>query len=153
MTWTVRDAVPDDAAALVRMRVVMLEALDADVSDLGWVPGAVEHVTEQLGSGAMVAVVAEEGAAVVSGGMARVWRQLPGPGDDGSRAWVFNVATEAGHRRRGIGRDVVTRLVERLDALGVHRVDLTASEDGLGLYESLGFERAPYPLLRRKRRA
>ena len=62
------------------------------------------------------------------------------------------VATEVEHRRQGHARAVVTHLVDRIDALGVARADLTASEEGEGLYRSLGFEHSPAPLLRRWRR-
>jgi ribosomal protein S18 acetylase RimI-like enzyme len=149
MTWTVRDAVPEDAAALGRIRLVMLEALGHRLEDLGWMHAAEEQLREHLAAATMLGAVAETEGRVVSGGLARVWRQLPGPDDDGTRAWLFSVATEVPERRRGIGRAVVTHLVERLDRIGVRRVDLTASEDGVALYESLGFERTTYPLLRR----
>ena len=147
---TVRDATPDDAEALVRIREVMLESFRGDVGT-DWQAEAVDELRAQLRSGSMVGVVAVDDAVVVSGALARVWRQLPGPGDDGSRAWIFSVATEEGHRRRGHARAVVTHLVERLDAAGTARIDLTASEEGEPLYESLGFARSDAPLLRRRR--
>jgi GNAT superfamily N-acetyltransferase len=99
VTTTVRDATPDDAAALVRIRQVMLASFQ------------------------------------------------PGP-DDG--AWIPE-ATEEPYRRRGLAREVVTHLVQRLDADAVPRIDLTASEEGMGLYLSLGFAPSDAPLLRRRR--
>ena len=45
----------------------------------------------------------------------------------------------------------MTRLVQRLDASGLPRIDLTASDDGMGLYLSLGFAPSDAPLLRRRR--
>jgi ribosomal protein S18 acetylase RimI-like enzyme len=148
---TARDATEGDAAALVRIRLVMLDAM-APVTDRSWMPAAERELAAQLRSGAMLGAVSEVEGFVVAGALARVWRQLPGPGaDDGSRGWVFNVATEAAHRSRGHGRAVVEHLVARLDAAGVHRVDLTASADGIGMYRSLGFAPAPVPLLRRVR--
>jgi ribosomal protein S18 acetylase RimI-like enzyme len=153
VTTTVRDADPDDAAALIRIRVVMLEGMGAELDDLTWVPAAVDEVRRQLESGEMLGVVAEDEGSVICGALARVWQQLPGPGDDGTRAWIFSVATEAEHRRRGHARAVVTHLVEHLDARGVARIDLTASAEGEGLYLSLGFAHSPAPLLRRRLRA
>lgn len=150
MTTTVRDAAPDDAEALVRIREVMLGSFLDDVGE-GWQEAAAVELRAQLEAGTMIGALAEVDGAVACGALARVWRQLPGPGDDGSRAWIFSVATEEGHRRRGLGRAVVTHLVERLDALGTSRIDLTASEDGEPLYVSLGFARSDAPLLRRRR--
>lgn len=151
VTTTVRDATPDDASALIRIRVVMLESIGKPVDDLSWVPAAEAELRRQMELGEMIGALAVVEGAVAAGALARVWRQLPGPGDDGSRAWIFSVATEIEHRRQGLGRAVVTHLVDRIDALGVARIDLTASDEGEGLYRSLGFEHSPAPLLRRWR--
>ncbi len=146
----VRDATPDDAAALVRIREVMLATFVEAPTDT-WQADAAEELRRQLEAGTMIGALVEIDGVVASGGLARVWRQLPGPGDDGSRAWIFSVATEEPLRRRGYARAVVTHLVERLDSLGTARIDLTASDDGEPLYLSLGFSRAESPLLRRRR--
>ena len=150
-TKTVRDAEPDDAAALVRIREVMLASFLDDLGDGGWREEATEVLREQLAAGAMIGVLAEVDGAVASGALARVWRQLPGPDDDGRRAWIFSVATEEPFRRLGLARQVVTRLVERLEAAGLPRIDLTASAEGMDLYLSLGFAPSDTPLLRRRR--
>jgi ribosomal protein S18 acetylase RimI-like enzyme len=148
---TARDASLADVADLVRIRLVMLEAM-ATVSDLSWIAAAEQELTDQLREGSMIGAVSEVEGRVVSGGLARVWRQLPGPdGDDGSRGWVFSVATEPEHRSRGHARAVVAHLLRRLDAAGVHRVDLTASDDGVAMYRSMGFAAPAVPLLRRIR--
>ncbi|MFN8167468.1 MAG: GNAT family N-acetyltransferase [Candidatus Nanopelagicales bacterium] len=151
MTTTVRDATPEDAEALVRIRIVMLQSIGKPLGDLAWVPDAVAELRRQLSSGEMVGALATVDGEAASGALARVWRQLPGDGDDGSRAWIFSVATEEEHRRRGLARAVVTHLVDRLDQRGTARIDLTASEEGEGLYVSLGFAHSPAPLLRRWR--
>lgn len=151
VTTTVRDAGPDDASALIRIRVVMLEGIGKPVDDLSWVPRAESALRGQLESGEMIGTLAEVDGAAAAGALARVWRQLPGPGDDGTRAWIFSVATEVEHRRQGLARAVVTQLVDRIDGLAVARIDLTASDEGEGLYRSLGFEHSPAPLLRRWR--
>jgi ribosomal protein S18 acetylase RimI-like enzyme len=151
VTTTVRDATPDDAAALIRIREVMLASFLDDLGDGAWKAEATDVLREQLASGGFLGVVAVVDGTVASGALARVWRQLPGPDDDGRRAWIFSVATEEAYRRRGLARGVVTHLVDRLDAMGLPRVDLTASEDGIGLYLSLGFAPSDAPLLRRRR--
>lgn len=151
VTTTVRDADPDDAAALIRIREVMLASFLDDLGDGSWREEAAEVLREQLETGAMIGVLAEIDGVVASGALARVWRQIPGPDDDGRRAWIFSVATEEPFRRQGLARLVVSRLVERLDAAGLPRVDLTASAEGMDLYLSLGFAPSDTPLLRRRR--
>ena len=153
MTTTVRDATPDDARALVRIREVMILSTWVEEPSTTWQEPATEDLRRQLESGSMIGVLAEVDGEVASGALARVWQQLPGPDDDGSRAWIFSVATEEHLRRRGLARAVVTRMVERIDALGTARIDLTASTEGAPLYESLGFSLAEAPLMRRRRRA
>ena len=147
----VREATPDDAEALIELRVIMLEGVGRPPAHLDWVPAAVAGLQAQLAQGSMIAVVAEADGVVVSGGIARFWQQLPGVDDDGSRGHVFSVATRPAFRRRGLGRAVVRRLVDTLDARGVARVDLTASAEGIELYRSLGFVPSEDPLLRRRR--
>jgi ribosomal protein S18 acetylase RimI-like enzyme len=149
---TVRHATPDDAAALIDLRVIMLEGVGRPPAHLDWVPAAVDALRAQLVEGSMIAVVAEVDGDVVSGGVARIWQQLPGVDDDGSRGYIFSVATRPAFRRRGLGRAVVGRLVDTLDERGVARIDLTASADGIDLYRSLGFQASEDPLLRRRRR-
>ena len=148
---TVRDATLDDAAVLVELRVIMLEGVGRPPAHLDWVPDAVADLRHQLEAGSMIGAVAEVDGQVVSGGLARVWHQLPGVDDDGSRGYLFSVATRPEARRRGLARAVVSRLVETLDDRGVARIDLTASAEGLGLYRSLGFVASEDPLLRRRR--
>jgi len=149
---TVRDATTDDVEDLIRIRIVMLEGVGHPPADLDWVPAATRELARQLAAGSMLGALAEVDGRVVSGAMARLFQQLPGDGgDDGSRAWIFSVATEPAYRRQGLARAVVTHLVQRLDALGVVRSELTATTDGEPMYRALGFTDSANPLLRRRR--
>ncbi|HEY0497993.1 MAG TPA: N-acetyltransferase [Kutzneria sp.] len=145
MNWTVRPAVPADAEELVRLRVVMFEAMGRDVTLGDWQRPSVETFRRELGGPHLVATVvdAPTGGGLASCAAAFVRLDLPRPGETGSvSAHLHNVCTDPAWRRRGLARLVVTELVAQLDALGVRRCDLHASEDGLALYESLGFK--PY---------
>lgn len=62
---------------------------------------------------------------------------------------LSNVVTLEGHRRRGHARACVQKLLEWFrHETSAARVDLAASEDGLALYESLGWVRREQPTLR-----
>ncbi|WP_433605678.1 GNAT family N-acetyltransferase [Dactylosporangium sp. CA-139114] len=63
----------------------------------------------------------------------------------GLTGYVFSVATDPAHRRRGHATACRKALLAWFAANGVHRVNLRASEDGLPLYEKLGFELQPGP--------
>lgn len=59
--------------------------------------------------------------------------------------FVFDrIVTEAGHRRRGLGRALMAALAARQRSGGARRV-LVATEDGSKLYASLGWHtQSPY---------
>ena len=144
MNWKVRAAVAADAEELVRLRVLMFEAMGRDMSNTDWQRPSVDVFRRELGGPALVATVVDApGGGLASCAAAFVRLDLPRPGDTGTlSAHLHNVCTDPAWRRRGLARLVVTDLFDRLDRLGVRRSDLHASEDGLSLYESLGFK--PY---------
>jgi len=57
----------------------------------------------------------------------------------GRSGWIGNLLVQPGARRRGIGRELMERAVSALLKSGVETVWLTASEEGAGLYQKLGF--------------
>lgn len=58
----------------------------------------------------------------------------------GKRAHLMNVYVRTEFRRRGIARDMISRLVNEARARGITEVTLDATDEGRLLYESLGFE-------------
>lgn len=64
-------------------------------------------------------------------------------GDDGHRGWLNYLATDPAHRRRGIGRALVTVAERRLATQGCPKVNVQIrSEHGVAMdfYEALGFD-------------
>lgn len=65
-------------------------------------------------------------------------------GFDGRRGWLYHVATHPDERRRGIARAVVTRVEERLRALGCPKVNLIVWEEnahGMRFWDAIGYRR------------
>lgn len=58
----------------------------------------------------------------------------------GQTGTLFNVYTVPEHRRRGLARGVMLRLLDAARDLNLDVVELHATEDGYPLYQSLGFE-------------
>jgi nitroimidazol reductase NimA-like FMN-containing flavoprotein (pyridoxamine 5'-phosphate oxidase superfamily)/ribosomal protein S18 acetylase RimI-like enzyme len=58
--------------------------------------------------------------------------------DDRKRAWIYDVCVHPAWRRRGLGRDVVTLLLDHARVRDCGEVHL-GTRDGQGFYESLGF--------------
>lgn len=67
-------------------------------------------------------------------------------GHDGHRGWIYYVATDPGHRERGVGRCIVSAAEDWLRSRGVSKVHLMVRESNAqvtGFYERLGFEPMP----------
>ena len=106
--------------------------------------GVVEGLLQLLSADAAVVsddapvYVAEERERVVGMVTLAVFRTLTGP-----KAFLDHLVVEPERRRRGIGRALVEHAIERAEAAGAARIDLTAGdgkEAGHSLYRSLGFE-------------
>ena len=58
----------------------------------------------------------------------------------GTTAGVFSMGTPPEHQRKGMGRALLTRVIDDYRGRGVERFYLVATEAGRSLYASLGFE-------------
>lgn len=59
--------------------------------------------------------------------------------DGASDAYIQDVTVVPDHRGRGIGSEMIRRIVARLEAGGVHWIGLIAEKNSHPFYESLGF--------------
>lgn len=63
-------------------------------------------------------------------------------GYDGHRAWVYYVAVDPGHRRRGVGSALMRRVEEELVRLGCPKLNLqvrSSNGQAVAFYSRLGF--------------
>lgn len=150
MPYTIRPATLDDADALVHHRVGMF-------TDMG-VPldaPALEHafrawLTEMMPEGTYRAWVVEddETRTIVGGGGITILPWPPGPRYMGTRlAFVYNVYTEAPHRRRGLARLIMETMHAWCREHGIASMALNASRDGQPLYEAMGYAASPAPMM------
>ncbi|MGH9140121.1 MAG: GNAT family N-acetyltransferase, partial [Vicinamibacterales bacterium] len=85
---------------------------------------------------------------VAGGGGITIIPWPPGPRYAGDRlAFVYNVYTEPGHRRRGLARLIMETIHAWCRAEGIGSVALNASRDGKPLYESMGYAESPSPMM------
>lgn len=134
-------ATPDDLAAMARLRT------DWTVDQGGTPdPGFAEQLRDwwvgDAGDRRAWLARAADGAAV---GMAnlQVFHRMPRPSQPPSRwAYVANVWVDPAHRSRGVGRLVMTHVLDWARANGMARVVLAPSEMSVPLYSSLGFRPA-----------
>jgi len=57
---------------------------------------------------------------------------------------ILNVLTYPEHRRKGIATKVLSKLIEEAKIVGVSHIDLSATTDGISLYEKMGFKKSKY---------
>ncbi len=147
--YRIRPATLNDVEALVHHRVAMFTdmstPMDAD---------AVAHafriwVRRMLPAGTFRGWVVETPSGeIVGGGGITVLPWPPGPQFSGDRiAFVYNVYTEPGHRRRGLARRVMETIHAWCLEAGITSAALNSSAEGQPLYESLGYRIRTNPMM------
>jgi ribosomal protein S18 acetylase RimI-like enzyme len=149
----VRRAVAEDAGEVLRLRQVMIDSMAGADPSTDWHAESLPVLKERLADpgGDFAAFVVEHPerpgalAALVCG---TVDYRIGKAGNPyGITGFVFSVATDPGTRRRGYARECMDALLEWFRERGARRVQLTASTEARPLYDSLGFEPKPDPLL------
>lgn len=147
--YHVRPATIGDAGALVRHRIGMFTDMGVplDVEALGAAFRA--WLAEMIPAGTYRAWVVETAEGdIIGGGGITILPWPPGPRDMGDRlAFVYNVYTEPAHRRRGLARLLMDTIHGWCREAGITSVALNASEDGRPLYEAMGYQTAPAPMM------
>jgi len=149
MAYCVRPATLDDLDVLVHHRIGMFvdmglqfDAAQLSVAFAAWLRDVMPAGTYRAW------VVEADGGAVVAGAGATILPWPPGPQYPGTRlAFVYNVYTEHAHRRHGLARLMMEVLHTWCRANDVTSIALNASQDGLPLYESLGYAVSPSPMM------
>jgi GNAT superfamily N-acetyltransferase len=148
-TYRVRPATLDDADALVRHRIgmfadmgVRVDAPALDRSFRTWLAAMMPAGTYRAW------LVETEDGRIAGGGGLSVLPWPPGPQYMGDRiAVVYNVYTERAHRRRGLARQLMETIHAWCRDAGIVSIALNASQDGRPLYESMGYQLPPSPMM------
>lgn len=145
MSYSFGQARLSDVQELVRLRIGYLTAdfgsLDPRQEEDLWreLPGYFElHLDHDL-----LAFVARdgEGGPIVSCAWLLLVTKPPSPRfPHGETGTLFNVYTVPEHRRRGLAKRVMERLIDAARELKLDVLELHATEDGYPLYRALGFE-------------
>jgi GNAT superfamily N-acetyltransferase len=153
--YHVRPATLEDLEALVRHRIGMFTDMGVEL-DIVTVERAFRAwLGDAMPSGMYRAWVVDApdgttptSAAIVAGGGITVLPWPPGPRDVGNRlAFVYNVYTEPAHRRRGLARLIMDAIHKWCREAGIASVALNASQDGRPLYEAMGYQVCPQPMM------
>ncbi len=109
------------------------------------------YFEEHIPAGDFVAFAVAEGEAVAAVGFMSVTEMPPsGSVPNGRMGTLFNILTYPEYRGRGYGKALLQAIIGEAKELGLSVIDLHATEQGVGLYEKLGFEYVPYSAMRLK---
>jgi GNAT superfamily N-acetyltransferase len=147
--YRIRPATLGDVDTLVHHRLAMFTEMGTHVDVASVATAFGEWVTRLLPAGTYRGWVIEApDATVVAGGGLTIIPWPPGPWYMGGRiAFVYNVYTEPAHRRRGLARMIMDAIHDWCRDEGISVVALNASGEGLPLYESMGYQQMPSPMM------
>ena len=149
MSYLIREATLDDVEVLVRHRIGMFTdmglTLDVPALDAAFRT----WLAEKMPAGIYRAWLVEaEGDGIAGGGGISILPWPPGPNYMGDTiAIVYNLYTEPAHRRRGLARRLMNTIHAWAGDHGITSVALNASRDGQPLYESMGYQVTPTPMM------
>jgi GNAT superfamily N-acetyltransferase len=147
--YRIRPATLDDVGTLVHHRIAMFTEMGTQVDADSVATAFAEWVTRFMAAGTYRGWVVEApGGAVVAGGGLTVIPWPPGPWYIGGRiAFVYNVYTEPSHRHRGLARMIMDTIHGWCREAGIGVVALNASGLGRPLYETMGYQQMPAPMM------
>ena len=127
--------------AFIRLRIKQLREEGAkEETDL--VPALKEYYRKHMMDGTFSAWLAMDGNRIVgTGGISFVEKPPYFSCPTGKIGLLSSMYTEPEYRRRGIGRELLSRVVEDAKAWGCGTIQVTASDMGVLLYADFGFEK------------
>jgi ribosomal protein S18 acetylase RimI-like enzyme len=129
----------------VRMEFVTQIRTIADVDDFR--ARTREYLTEHIEMDDLLVYLALEDGEIVSSCMASLYQTPPVPScPTGRTAELLNVYTKQEFRRRGLAEQLIRMLFVQLRQRGVEKVLLDYTEEGLPLYQKLGFVVLPHQM-------
>ena len=150
MPYHIREATLEDADTLVHQRIAMFtdmgRTFDADAVDRAFRLWLARHMADGVYHAWLVDEV-ETHASVAGGGLS-ILPWPPGPSYMVDRlAFVYNVYVEPTHRRRGLARIVMESIHAYCRVNRIESIALNASADGRPLYDALGYQVTPSPMM------
>ena len=136
----IRKANNSDIDTLMDVRLEMLRVVNNMTEDADFDKVLVDCSREYFLHGDQTTVIAIDGGKTI--GCASLSYITIMPTYDhptGKRAHLMNVYTNKDYRRQGIGKKMVTMLIEEAREKGCTEISLDATEQGRFLYSQLGF--------------
>lgn len=135
-----RRLIPEDLEAFIALRLAQLREEGAR-EEIDLRPALWDHYTRHMADGTFVSWVAvTDGGIVGTSGMSFVEKPPYYGCPSGRIGLLSGMYVVPALRRRGIGKELLSRVIREAEARGCGVVQITASDMGTKLYESCGFE-------------
>ena len=136
---TYRKLAEDKLDVFIQMRIKQLRDEGA-AEEIDLVPALQDYYRRHMADGTFVSWLAIDGDRIVgTSGMSFVEKPPYFGCPSGRIGLLSSMFTEPEYRRKGIARELLSRVVEEAKAYGCGTVQITASDMGVLLYTAFGF--------------
>ena len=124
----------------IRMRIQQLREEGA-TEEYDLAPDLKDYYAKHMADGTFVSWIALDGDVIVgTSGMSFVERPPIFGCPSGKMGILSSMFTDPDYRRKGIARELLTRVVQEANEYGCGTVQITASDMGVKLYSAFGFK-------------
>ena len=142
-----RLAARGDVERFAAVRIEFLKLIRTIENPEAFAADTVRYLGEHIEGDDLVILLAVDGDVIAASCMACLFQTAPVPScPTGKTAELLNVYTLPAYRRQGHAETLLRRMLRELQDRGVEKVLLDYTDDGLPLYEKLGFTRLPYEM-------
>ncbi|MBQ1377468.1 MAG: GNAT family N-acetyltransferase [Lachnospiraceae bacterium] len=136
---TYRKLTENELETFIGMRIRQLREEGA-MEDIDLVPALRDYYHRHMADGTFVSWLAMDGERIVgTSGMSFVEKPPYFGCPSGKIGLLSSMFTEPEYRRRGIAKELLSRVVDEAKAYGCGTVQITASDMGVHLYTDFGF--------------
>ena len=140
MAITYRRLTEKDLATFIEMRITQLREEGAK-EDIDLHPALNDHYKRHMADGTFVSWLALDGDKIIgTSGMSFVEKPPYFGCPSGKIGLLSSMYTDPSYRRKGIAKDLLTKVVDEAREYGCGAIQITASDMGVKLYTAFGFK-------------
>lgn len=131
----------EDLPIFIKMRINQLREEGAR-EEIDLTPSLRDYYTRHMTDGTFVSWIAvANGRIIATSGMSMVEKPPYFACPNGKIGLLSSMYVQPGYRRRGIARELLSRVVDEAKKYGCSTVQITASDMGVKLYSAYGFSK------------
>ena len=135
-----RKAKLSDIALLVENRMAFVQAISVIGEPSTFRAQTEQYFKEHLNDGSLLCYICVDEGRIISTCLLCIYTTIPIPSVvSGKAGLLLNVWTDERYRRQGLAARLISMLIEEARGMGVGKIVLDYTDEGLPLYQSLGF--------------